>query len=561
MLMRSGRNVLALSSLVIACNVPGGGHLTAQKVEGADVPRPPSPVTAVQPKRMDIAPPQLVVALIYDQLGSDTLLEHLPFLDPAGAIARAVRAGAFFERSVYPYANTLTAPGHAAIHTGAAPNESGIEGNSTWSVERQRAMAVIEDPRHLVFGREKEGVSAGPVRLLAPTVAEVLESHTGGVAKVVSLSLKDRSAILSVGSSADLVLWYDAKLGGFTSSSAWGSALPEWLRQYQEAHPLAALLTPWVALSPGEYLARLGPDAAPGEGDLGGLGTTFPHGWERVSAPLSVLGCTPMMSEYLVALASAAVDAEELGRDAVPDLLALSISGTDCAGHVFGPDSWEYVDHLVRADRAAGAWLARLEQRTSLAVVITSDHGVAPLPESQARAGRIFPERIRERVEAALARGFGQGPWLAGVLTPYVYLSPQARAHGDAQRLVDAAIAALRKETGVRDAWALREVRGWASDPDPLRQSLLASVAAHSSADLVFLTSPHYPLDLRDPFGKGTNHGTPYDYDRQVPVLAFGPVVPRLRRSEPVDQLRVAATLSKLMGIPAPARARGAPLF
>lgn len=556
---RSGFNVSLLSSLLIACSVLGGSDVTPKKVEGSAVLAPPP--TAVSPERMETAPPRLVVALIYDQLGSDTLLKHLSFLDPAGAMLRAIRAGAFFERSVYPYANTLTAPGHAAIHTGAAPNDSGIEGNAAWSDERQRVVAVTDDPRYPVFGREKDGASAGPVRLLAPTVSEVLESHTGGVAKVVSLSLKARSAILSVGRSADLVLWYDAKLGAFTSSTAWGSALPAWLGQYREAHPLAALLTPWVARSPGEYRARLGPDAAPGEGDLGGLGTTFPHGWERVSAPLSVLHCTPMMSEYLVALASAAVEKEELGRDAVPDLLALSVSGTDCAGHVFGPDSWEYVDHLVRADRAAGVWLARLEQQTPLAVVITSDHGVAPLPESRADAGRIFPARIRERVEAALARGFGQGPWLAGVHTPYVYLSPQAQAHRDAERIVAGAIAALRKEVGVRDAWTLREVRGWASDPDPLRQSLLASVPAHLSADILFLASPHHPLDLRDPFGKGTNHGTPYDYDRQVPVLAFGVAVPRLRRSEPVDQLRVAATLSKLMGIPAPGRARGAPLF
>lgn len=173
----------------------------------------------------------------------------------------------------------------------------------------------------------------------------------------------------------------------------------------------------------------------------------------------------------------------------------------------------------------------------------------------------IFPTRIRERVEAALARDFGQGPWLAGVLTPYVYLSPRARAHRDAERLVAGAIEALRKETGVREAWTLREVRGWAGDPDPLRQSMLAGVPARLSADVLFLASPHHPLDVRDPFGKGTNHGTPYDYDRQVPVLVLGAAVPRLRRSEPVDQLRVAPTLSKLMGIPAPGRARGAPLF
>jgi hypothetical protein len=77
----------------------------------------------------------------------------------------------------------------------------------------------------------------------------------------------------------------------------------------------------------------------------------------------------------------------------------------------------------------------------------------------------------------------------------------------------------------------------------------------------MFLPEPHYPLDLRDPAERGTNHGTPYDYDRQVPVLAFGARVPQQRMSEPVDQLRVAATLAHLLGIPAPASAAPGSLF
>ncbi|HKO90982.1 MAG TPA: alkaline phosphatase family protein, partial [Polyangiaceae bacterium] len=390
--MQSRRSAAALGRWWVAC-------LLALLVS-VGVCVEPAPRAAPR-QRSRPAPARLVVALVFDQLGSDTLLRHQRWLDPSGAIAQAIAQGVFLERSVYPYASTLTAPGHAAIHTGTAPSQNGIDNNSRWDEAQGRALGIVDEPRRWVFGRERDGITVGPGQLRLPTVATQLKAETGGAARVVSLSLKDRSAVLSVGGAADLVLWFDSKLGAFTSSSAWGAALPEWVGRYQAAHPLQALFVPWEPLFKERYEAQLGPDAAPGEGDLYGLGTTFPHDWARVKKPWSALGCTPMLSEYLIELADAAVTEQGLGLDAVPDLLALSISGTDCAGHVFGPDSWEYVDHLVRADRAAGQWLTRLAKRLPLSVLITSDHGVARLPESApAPNGRIASQPIVRHVEA-----------------------------------------------------------------------------------------------------------------------------------------------------------------
>jgi predicted AlkP superfamily pyrophosphatase or phosphodiesterase len=399
------------------------------------------------------------------------------------------------------------------------------------------------------------------MRLRVPTIAESLKQQTGGAAKVVSISVKDRSALLSVGRAAELVLWYDSKLGRFTSSSVWGPALSPWVERFQSEHPLQALLQPWHALSAEEYARRLGPDAAPGEGDFDGFGTTFPHGFERVQKPWAALSITPQLSEYLIALTDAAIVEHGIGQDETPDLVALSISGTDSAGHIFGPDSWEYVDHLVRVDRALGAWLSRIENSIPISVLITSDHGVAPMPETRpGQGGRIFPEEMRKRVEASLTRKFGRGPWLAGVMAPYVFLSAQARVHPRAAELSTAALAALRREPWLRDAWLLSEVRGWKDSRDLLESSLALSVAPETSADIVFVSHPYQVLDLHLG-GKGTNHGSPYDYDRYVPVLAWGVGVPALRRSEPVNQLGVAPTLAALLQSHPPESAALPPLF
>jgi hypothetical protein len=446
-----------------------------------------------------------------------------------------------------------------AVHTGAPPLITGIEGNAFWDAARG-AVAVTDDPRRPVFGREADKVGASPTRLRVPTLAHALRAATGGAARIISLSIKDRSAILSVGTAADLVLWYDGKLGAFTSSGVWGAALPDWLARHQKEHPIRALIAPWTAEKPEDYRARLGPDDAPGEGDLGGFGSVFPHRFERVKNPLTILPLTPMLSEYLVGLAEVAARELRLGADDVPDLIALSISGTDAAGHVFGPGSWEYTDHLVRADRAVGAWLARLEQLTPIAVLITSDHGVSPLPETQAGGGRLHPERLERGIEAALDAHFGAGPWVAGVLAPFVYLGERARLHAERPRMLEVARAALIEQPGVRAAWTLERVRAF-GDADPMERALRLSVAPDNEASLMFLAQPHYPLELRDPPDRGTNHGTPYDYDRQVPVLAWGASVPRQRSSEPVEQLRVAATLAHLLGVPEPATAAKGSLF
>src|SRR5690606_35980316 len=146
------------------------------------------------------------------------------------------------ERSSYPYANTLTAPGHATVHSGAPPLASGIDGNAFWDTAKRRAIGVTHDPSRPVFGREPDGVGASPTRLRVPTVAHALRMASGGAAKIISLSVKERSAVLSVGTAADPVLWYDGKLAAFTSSPVCGQGVAEGLDRARAARPRRAFL-------------------------------------------------------------------------------------------------------------------------------------------------------------------------------------------------------------------------------------------------------------------------------------------------------------------------------
>lgn len=538
-----------------------GATLTLQCAPSRGAVRPPSPRAApptTSPGRVTSrapARPQLLVSIVYDQLPSWALERYRPLVAPDGALAQALARGSVHPVVRFDYANTATAPGHAAIYTGAVPAESGIYSNDYWSSEARRRVPAVDDPDAPVYGGSGYGLS--PRSLRVEGVADVLREATSGAARVVSLSIKDRSAILPGGKQPTLVAWYDPSLPGFTTSRYYASRLPPLLERFRREHPVSNYVRAWEALDASRWARLLGPDDAPGEGNWFGLGDSFPHHPEQSPEPNQAFLATPTSAEYLLDLARLAVQELELGEDEVPDLLALSLSNTDTVGHVFGAESWEYVDNLIRSDRAVGQFLQWLEQRTRLAVVITSDHGVARRPETTWHETTPPPVRLRasallSQLEDALDRELGQGHWVEAVVAPLVYLHPELT--GD-QRSRAAAVAAaeLTRLPGVSQAVVVRQ----ASEVSPL---VRANLGDQIPGDVYFVPREYSVIDPEMPGGSGTNHGTPWAYDREVPVVFWGPGVRAGTYAEPSSQRRVASTLAALVGVRPPQHANPVPL-
>lgn len=520
-------------------------------------------LTASAPKAAEAkAPvrPRVVVAVVLDQLATHTLERYLPHLDEDGALRRGIREGAFHHRVVYPYAGTYTAAGHTAIHTGAPPAVSGVVSNEVWDRARGRTVPIVDDGEHAIFG-VADGY-ASPEVMRVEAVSDVLDRETEGHAIIASLSFKDRGAVFAGGRHPDLAVFYDKRMPGFTSSTFYGDALPPWLVAWQEAHPVDSILVPWEAEDPALLARVCGSDEGEGEGDWAGFGTTFPHDPRRSSAPASVVRATPGSSEHLLALAEEAVARLAIGEDDVPDLLALSISSTDYVAHVFGPDSWEYLDNLVRTDRALGAFLDRLERAHGpIAVLITSDHGGAPLPERvEGPSGRLMPEAIAAELEAALDRELGDGDWVSAYVQPFVYLTASARSPEHRDAAVAAAIAHLSARPEVALAADAREAPSWREDDDPVRRAVGLSVPDDAEGDVFIVPREGFVVDEDMPAGFGTSHGTPWVYDRTVTVVAWGPGVAHLETEEPLAQGRVATTIATLLGVTAPSHANPEPL-
>lgn len=523
--------------------------------------RAPSPTSqpATSARAPDtVAGARLVVAIVYDQLPSWALERYLPALSPEGVLRTAIARGAHFPRSRFGHAGTYTAPGHASLVTGALPRDHGVVANETWSPARGKSVSVVDDGVHGVIG--DASAAASPAVLALPTVADALEAATKGVARTVSLSYKDRAAVLLGGKHPDLALWYDTKRGVFTSSSYYQKALPDWLARCDAAHPAAARFAEWNPEAPQELEALLGPDSAEGKGDWLGLGRHFPHDPRRSSEPSSTFRATPAALDHLLDLARAAVDALELGKDEVPDLLLLSISNTDYVGHVFGAESWEYLDNLRRSDRALGRFLSELESRGPIAVVISSDHGVAPLPERARAAGRhalrLSVSDVVKTLNQKLVPKPGAPPLLSAYVEPFLYFSDAARGAPGFGELVRATIQEITRIDGILAAYSVPDLIAGQVPRDGTSELARASVTKGRGGDVFVVVREHSVLDPRLPGGSGTSHGSPWDYDQLVPVLFYGPgIAPRTERAE-VDVLRVASTLSKLLDVPPPAGAK-----
>jgi predicted AlkP superfamily pyrophosphatase or phosphodiesterase len=503
---------------------------------------------------------KLVVSVVIDQLGSDTLLALEPLLADDGFLAAVRAEGSAYEQVVYPYAATLTAPGHAAIYSGAAPAESGIVANYATDPQSGATRAAEDDGEHAVLDA---GGAAGPGVLLVDTVGDALKAQTHGRARVVALSLKARSAVLPGGKRADLALWYNAGIPGFTTSTYYASERPAWVLDFERAHPIDAASVVWQAHDPARLAELLGPDDAPGEGDAGGLGVTFPHRLAGTLSPNDAWTFVPDAAEYLLDLAFEAAQRFELGRDDTPDLLAISISSTDYTGHAFGSRSWEYADHLRRVDRALMRLVERLRETTTLAVLVTSDHGVAPLPERDpakpSNAVRLVGAELTDAVEEAIEGAVGGSGWVVGYDVPYMNLS--AAAHTDARqaKIRAVALAALRARPGIAAAFDTRDAAALEGG-DATRHAVALSIHPATSGDFFVVPERFAVPQLGFAAGTGTAHGSPWAYDSHVPVLLWGRGIAQARHAEDLDQRRVAPTLSAMLHAAPPSHATQAPL-
>jgi predicted AlkP superfamily pyrophosphatase or phosphodiesterase len=509
-------------------------------------------------------PPRLVLVLVVDQFRPDYLDRFRPYFG-TGGFNRFLRQGANFTRTSYQHANTLTCPGHAVILTGSSADRNGIVSNQWYDQQTDREEYCAADSSAALLGVKGPGRS--PRNLLDSTVGDVLKRTSSGKSRVVTVSGKDRAAIMLGGHLADAAYWMRDTL--VVTSTYYQKQLPDWVRQFNASGAASSYLgKTWERLLPAKDYAAIGPDDVPAEQEVGGMGRVFPHrpGVGGRKNLIEAFETSPFHNEVLVKFAEEAVTHEKLGRDGIPDLLAIGLSANDLIGHAFGPDSHEVMDVTIRTDRLLEQLLQFLDQQVGLAhvvVVLTADHGVAPLPEvirerkPESGAARFDPAKLTEAVERDLTTRYGNAPgsgWVTHQEFPYLYLNLEAvRDKALPVAAVEAsAAAAVEAVAGVDTALTASDL---------LHQR---GLRAHSKAERSFYPGRsgniYYrllPYRIPETQPVGTTHGSPWPYDTDVPMLWLGEGIVAGTYAASAAPSDIAPTLAVLLGIPAPSGSEG----
>ena len=531
--------------------------------------------------------PRLAVLLVFDQLRGDYLTRWQALFGRDG-FRRLERDGTWFCNCHFPYADTVTAAGHASVAAGCSPAEHGIVGNewydraggkSVYCVSAERPYAQVPPPPPSLTGDLLSGKKAGvsPERLLAPTLGDALKEATRGKGRVVSLSLKDRSAVLPAGKRPDACYWFNAATGGFVTSSYYRDRVHPWVEAANRDRPADQFFgKDWNRLRTDlDYERFSGPDGAPGTAAGFAQGRAFPHPLTGGLAKpgrmfYEAVTNSPWGNDLLLDLVKRAVDGERLGRGGAPDFLAVSFSSNDLIGHCWGPDSPEVLDVTLRTDLLVADLLTFLDDRVGkgrYVVALTADHGICPLPEAaRARgldAGRIDPGALSARAEAFLKERFGRksdtARWLEATPYPWVYLNRRTlEANGAKEADVEEALARwFTDQPGILSAHTrTRLVNGVPAD-DVIAQRVRRSFYPDRCGDVAVVQKPYYLFS--SPLGTGTTHGTPHDYDTHVPLVVYGPgIAAGDPAAEAVMPEATAAVLARALGVPPPAQATAA---
>lgn len=490
---------------------------------------------------------RLVLLVVVDQFRHDYLTRF--GTEYSGAFSSLLSRGATFTNANLEHYPTVTAVGHATMLTGATPSVHGIVGNDWYDRGTNGSVTSVSDPTTKVVGAQVEGAGSSPRRLLVGTVGDELKMASlaapgsDRAPRVVSLSLKDRSAVLMGGHMADLALWFDQGAGAFVTSTYYRAEFPAWASEFNAKKlPDSFAGKPWTFLTPSPGPTRVMP-AEPG------------------AKLYQAIAATPFGNDLLVDLAEAALTAEKLGQRGVTDLFAVSFSANDGVGHAYGPDSPEVRDISIKTDKQIERLLARVDALVGAGrtlVIFTSDHGVAPLPELQASrrmpGGRVKAADLFTPIQTALEQRFGAGKWILATAgsSPYLNHALIAEKKLDGEEVREVARQAAAGLANVARVHTREQLlRGQVPD-DMIGRRIVRSHHPQRSGDLEIILTAYW---MRS--SAGTTHGTPYWYDAHIPLIFAGPGIRQGRYDQPVALNDLAPTLATLLGLQTPAGAEG----
>ncbi|MFH2143084.1 MAG: alkaline phosphatase PafA [Bacteroidota bacterium] len=527
-------------------------------------------IAAQGTKKIPGEKPKLIVAIVVDQMRYDYIYRYWEKYTASG-FKRLINEGTFCKNTNLNYLFTQTGVGHASIFTGTYPSIHGIVSNEWFlNLSGKRVYCVADENVSTIGGNLNNG-KFSPKNLFVTTIGDEMKLSDNKQSKVISISIKDRAAILAGGHMADAAYWYDSYTGKWITSSYYMTDLPQWVKIFNDKKYADIYLEKeWNTLLPIEKYTESTPDSMPYETGFANRKITFPYNLMEISKKgkdlkdYSILKSTPFGNTYTKDFALEAILNEDLGKDNYTDLLIISFSSTDYIGHDYGPMSVEVEDAYLRIDQELSHLLDFIDLeigKENTLVFLTADHGVMQAPD-YLKSQNVPSGQFKSYYSIALLKSYlnaiyGEAEWVKEYMDQQIFLN---------HTLIEDSKLSL-SDIQTKTAQFLIQFAGVANAitattlqttyySDGIFEKMQNSFNQKRSGDVLINLEPGW----MESGIYTTTHNTGYTYDTHVPLIWYGWKIKRATITDPININDIVPTIATFLNIEFPSGTAGKPI-
>ena len=505
--------------------------------------------------------PKLVIGIVIDQMRYDYLTRFADRYSKDG-FNRILKNGFSLENAHYNFIPTYTAVGHASIYAGTSPNNHGIISNNWYDKVLKKSIYCVDDANYKTIGNDGIVGQKSPHRLYTTTVADQLQLAQNMQGKTIGIAIKDRSAILPVGHTANAAYWYDAgNKNQWITSSFYMEELPDWVKAFNSNNKADAYLNEtWETLYDIKTYSQSRADNNIYENNLNGQEKPiFPKDLKKLREQndnFSLIKTIPAGNTYTLDFIKAAIKGEQLGKSEFTDFLAVSFSSTDYVGHRYGVASVETEDTYLRLDKDLAHFFNFLDTevgKENYTLFLTADHAAVHVPSYlqslKIPAHYISTAKLKKFLSDITQKYFNSKELIENVSNYQIFLNQEKiealgfNKNTVAQRLADEVLSFDKIYKAVT-----AETLQTTNFTEGIMHSLQQGYNPKFSGDVLMIP---YPATLNYS-RKGTSHGSGYSYDTHVPVIFYGNGIKKGASKKTYKIIDIAPTISNLLKIEAP---------
>ncbi|MDG2436004.1 MAG: alkaline phosphatase family protein [Polaribacter sp.] len=519
-----------------------------------------------KPQKIKQQKTKLVVGIVIDQMRYDYLTRFSDRYSENG-FKRLLKNGFSIENAYYNLIPTYTAVGHASIYTGTTPDNHGIISNNWYDKFLKKTIYCVDDDIYRTVGNNSDAGKKSPSRMYTTTVTDQLHLAQNMNGKTIGIAIKDRSAILPAGHTANAAYWFHGKQKGqWISSNFYMENLPNWVTDFNNSDKANNYLkTPWNTLYDINTYTNSIIDNNLFEGKFKGeTATSFPHDIPNLKVTngnFDILKGIPAGNSFTADFAKAAILGENLGKSEFTDFLAVSFSSTDYIGHQFGPASKEIEDTYLRLDKDIADLLSFLDKqigRNKYTVFLTADHAAVDVPaylQSLKIPAHYFDiQKFKQSALEITKKYFNSIELIENISNYQIFLNKQKiESLGlDKNKVADKLVEEILNFEGIYKAVTARTLQTTRFF-DGIMNSLQNGYNQKISGDVMMIPYPATLIRGRT----GTSHGSGYSYDTHIPLIFYGNGIKKGVSKSKYEIIDIAPTIANLLRIEAPNSSTG----